>query len=149
MFGFLLATAAQVANSVSPPRPFEPLGKLVGHCWRAVVGKDTIDRHCFETIYGGMHIKDDHVVTSGGQAVYSGETIYSSERGALTFVYINSLGGVGRGTATQSKDGLAFQLRMRATPTSKTEPSRTTWHFTNSGFDVVSGSEIHRFSRDD
>src|SRR5689334_8436315 len=73
MFAILLLTAAQVASPALPPTAFEPLAKLVGHCWRAVIGKDTTDRHCFEAIYGGTHIKDAHVVSAGGRAVYSGE----------------------------------------------------------------------------
>jgi len=149
MFAILLLTAAQVASTALPPTAFEPLAKLVGHCWRAVIGKDTTDRHCFEAIYGGTHIKDAHVVSAGGRAVYSGETIYSAEGSAITFVYVNSLGGVGRGTATQATDGLAFRLTMRATPASKSEESRTSWHFTKGGFDVVSGSETRSFNRDD
>ena len=149
MLGILLAAAAQVANPAPSPPAFAPLGQLVGHCWRAIVGNDTVDRHCFESIFGGTHIRDAHVVKARGRAVYSGETIYSAERGALTFVYINSLGGVGRGIATQSKSGLAFDLTMRATSASKIERSHTTWHFRNSGFDAISGSEIHRFDRDD
>lgn len=86
MFSMLFAATVPIASPSLPPRSFEPLERLVGHCWRAMVAKDATDRHCFKAIYGGTHIKDAHVVTANGRPVYSGETIYSAEGSALTFV---------------------------------------------------------------
>lgn len=108
----LAAISFSVIAPGAPPAR-ESIEKLVDHCWSAQLAEGVVDRHCFLAMYGGMHIKDEHVVTRNGQPVYSGETVYSVGVGALTFVYFNSLGGVGRGTVTRNGNHLYFRMRTR------------------------------------
>lgn len=94
----LFAAAALAADAPPTLRPrLEPLGFLVGHCWRGHFASGEVDTHCFETAYDGQHVRDRHEVT-GGRGVYRGETLYSAEPGGVTYTYWNSLGGVSRGT---------------------------------------------------
>lgn len=86
----------------------EPLGFLVGHCWRGEFAGGEVDTHCFESVYDGQHVRDRHEVT-GGQGVYRGETIYSADpSGAVSFTYWNSQGGVSRGSMREQADRLDF-----------------------------------------
>ncbi len=78
---------------------FSGLEQLIGHCWQAAFpdGK-RVDTHCFSEVYGGVHIKDEHVVCGPG-APYYGETWYSVDRkdSNITFRYFNSIGGYSEG----------------------------------------------------
>jgi hypothetical protein len=74
------------------------------------------DRHCFERILGGTHIRDRHEVQDGGRTVYAGETTYSLDGDSVVFTYLNSLGGVGRGTVSEKNELLRFAGSMRASP---------------------------------
>jgi hypothetical protein len=112
----LLAIAA-LALAQPGLRMFEP---LVGHCWQGEApGGAGTDTHCFEAVYGGEHVRDRHTVLVGGNAVYSGETLYSVEGDRVSFTYWNSLGGVGRGNARRKSDAIDFTGSMRQ------DPSRT------------------------
>jgi uncharacterized protein YndB with AHSA1/START domain len=104
--------AAALAAADAPPvlrSGLEPLGFLVGHCWRGAFDRTgQHDTHCFESVYGGQHIRDRHEVT-GGESVYAGETFYSTDGSdGVAFTYFNSLGGVSRGTMRPAPDGLNF-----------------------------------------
>jgi uncharacterized protein YndB with AHSA1/START domain len=99
MITTLIAAAALAADAPPTLRPgLEPLGFLVGHCWRGRFASGEVDTHCFETAYDGQHVRDRHEVT-GGRGLYRGETLYSADgSGAVSYTYWNSLGGVSRGT---------------------------------------------------
>ncbi len=107
----MLSMFAAAALAAEPPalRPgLEPLGFLVGHCWRGRFASGEEDTHCFEAVYDGQHVRDRHEVT-GGAAVYRGETLYSAEPGgAVAFTYWNSSGGVSRGTMRPEAERLSF-----------------------------------------
>jgi uncharacterized protein YndB with AHSA1/START domain len=110
MLGLLIATAAAAAQQ--PPalrQGLEPLGFLVGHCWRGEFARTgERDTHCFERVYDGQHVRDRHEVT-GGERVYRGETLYSADpSGAVSYTYWNSLGGVSRGTMRPEPERLNF-----------------------------------------
>jgi uncharacterized protein YndB with AHSA1/START domain len=108
----ILATLAALALADPPLRAeLRPLEFLVGHCWEGTLPDGKSDRHCFESVYGGQHIRDHHVVSaqSGGPGVYSGETFYSAAgNGRLAFVYFNSIGGVSQGSLGAEPDRLNF-----------------------------------------
>lgn len=136
--------AAVAAALLAQLSPFEP---LVGSCWSFHQHGGIKDRHCFEAVYGGKHVRDRHVVTSGPNAVYEGETLYSVEAGQVVFTYWNSLGGVGRGTMS-AKDGLlSFRLRMRGSPDAEAKDVATVWRVAPDGYEVIDG-DTHRFRRD-
>ncbi len=89
---------------------FSGLMPLVGQCWQATFpdGKK-IDTHCFSSVYGGMFIKDQHVVC-GGEQPYYGETWYAHDQpsGTVNYRYYNSLGGVSDGTVEFKPMQLVF-----------------------------------------
>jgi hypothetical protein len=112
----LAASAAFCAAASAPaagqglPAGLDPLGFLVGHCWRGEFqARKQVDTHCFEPVYGGKHIRDRHEVT-GGKDIYRGETIYSwnAALGRVEYTYWNSLGGVSRGTMVPKGGALDF-----------------------------------------
>ncbi len=78
---------------------FNTLEQLRGHCWQAPFpdGK-RIDTHCFSDVFGGAHLKDEHIVCGPGEPYY-GETWYSAEGkdSTVTFRYFNSLSGFSQG----------------------------------------------------
>lgn len=104
----MFAAAALAADAPPALRPgLEPLGFLVGHCWRGRFASGEVDTHCFDTAYDGQHVRDRHEVT-GGARLYRGESLYSVEPGGVTYTYWNSLGGVSRGTMRPEAGGLDF-----------------------------------------
>lgn len=109
----ILTTLAALALADPPLRAeLRPLEFLVGHCWEGTLPDGKTDRHCFESAYGGQHVRDHHVVGATAAApggVYSGETFYSaSGNGRLAFVYFNSIGGVSQGSLGAEPDRLNF-----------------------------------------
>lgn len=107
------ALRARFARSPAAPPPLraelEPLRFLVGHCWRGEFRNGAVDTHCFESVYGGQHIRDRHEVKGEG-APYAGETIYSWDGAAkqVGYTYWNSSGGVSRGTMAPKGEALDF-----------------------------------------
>ena len=143
LFSMLLASAA------TQPARLAPLQDFVGHCWIAVIGEGTTDRHCFEPLYSGAHVRDRHAVMRGEQTLYAGETVYSAEGDRISFTYWNSLGGVGRGEASAQNGVLTFRMTMRATPDAAPQPIISTWHKLADGYETTSGGVTRRFRRDD
>lgn len=105
----IVALAALLSAAQPQLRPeLAPLAFLVDHCWEGTLPDGKRDRHCFEAVYGGQHIRDHHVVGPGA-GVYSGETFYSAAgTGRVAFVYFNSIGGVSQGTLGAEPDRLNF-----------------------------------------
>ncbi len=109
----MISTLMALALAAEPPalrQGLEPLGFLVGHCWRGEFpGSREQDTHCFEAVYDGQHVRDRHEVT-GGRAVYRGESLYSWDgaAGAVAYTYLNSQGGVSRGTMRPGPEQLDF-----------------------------------------
>ena len=126
MIGTLMALA--LAADAPALRPgLEPLGFLVGHCWRgefAPGGEQ--DVHCFEAVYDGQHVRDRHEVT-GGRGVYRGETLYSVDSGAVGYTYWNSQGGVSRGTVRAGADRLDFGDETYRSPDGREARISTFW----------------------
>ena len=113
-----LILLASAAGPIAQPR-LAPFAPLVGHCWAGPVpGNPGTDRHCFESVYGGQHIRDRHVVTVGASDVYEGETLYSVKGSQVVFTYWNSLGGFGTGTAVFAGNEWRFKGSIHATPSS-------------------------------
>jgi hypothetical protein len=113
MIGLALLLAVQ-----PDPRPvdlsaFKP---FLGACWRTNFTPMVQDTHCFETMYGGAHVRDRHEVQDKGKSIYAGETIYSADGPDLVFTYFNSLGGVGLGKVGTSERSLGFTGTMRPAP---------------------------------
>jgi hypothetical protein len=128
--------------------PLQPWSALVGHCFAGpapVAG--AIDKHCFESVYGGQHIRDRHVVTDNGRAVYEGESIYSARGGQVIFTYWNSLGGLGTGEAVVAGDEWRFSGTIHATASSAEQPMTATWTMVPEGYRVTEGKESPRLFR--
>ena len=109
-FAYLKAHFGTAAAVPAPLRAeLEPLRFLLGHCWRGEFEGGAVDTHCFESVYGGQHVRDRHEVTGKG-APYRGETLYSWDGSAkrVGYTYWNSSGGVSRGSMMAKPDGLDF-----------------------------------------
>jgi hypothetical protein len=145
----VLALAATSASFAQPP--LQPLAALVGHCFAGPApGNSGIDRHCFESVYGGQHVRDRHVVTVDGRDVYAGETVYSAKGPQIIFTYWNSLGGLGTGDAMIAGEEWKFSGTIHATATSAEQPMTATWKIVPDGYQVSEGAEVSRlFKRTD
>jgi hypothetical protein len=143
MIASILLLAAAPSTLAEPP--LQPLASLVGHCWigPAPVPNAT-DRHCFETVFGGQHVRDRHVVTAGGRDVYAGETIYSAKGPQVIFTYWNSLGGLGTGTASLAGDEWRFSGTIHATAAGAEQPMTASWKMLPGGYQVNEGSDKPR-----
>lgn len=144
----MIALLAAVSLAQAPLQPWAP---LIGHCFAGpapVVGG--IDKHCFESIYGGQHIRDRHVVTENGKPVYEGESLYSAKGSQVIFTYWNSLGGLGTGEAVIAGDEWQFSGTIHATATDGDQPMTATWTMVPGGYQVIEGKEPPRlFKRTD
>jgi uncharacterized protein YndB with AHSA1/START domain len=105
LIAMLAIAAAQTAPPV-PPRPFQGMEFLVGHCWQGTFSDGKTDTHCFEPVYGGRFVRDRHEVTGG----YAGETLYAWEpaQNRASYTYWASSGGISRGTMRNDNGTLVF-----------------------------------------
>lgn len=106
----LLGGPAARAGDAMPAEPLAPLAFLAGYCWNGTLAnRKTTDEHCYEWVYGGKFLRDRHVVR-GGEQPYPGETLYfwDSEAKQIAYLYLNSDGGVSRGTLTVEGEKLLF-----------------------------------------
>ena len=114
---------------------------LLGHCWQAQLSPSDVDTHCFSDMWNGAHVRDRHVVTHDGKAVYEGETIYSFDGHAIAFAYVNSMGGVGGGTARGEGSTIAFGGSMRARPESTPQSFKAEWRLLEDGYEVLTDGD--------
>ena len=143
----MLALAASAFAPASSLTVFEP---LIGSCWRAQIAPGTTDTHCFEPMYERAHVRDRHEVHAGGKTVYAGETVYSLEGRAVSFTYVNSLGGVGRGSVAKGGNRLRFDGTMRASPDAQAQPIATEWTLVDrNAYETrdSSSAKVTRFNR--
>ena len=132
----MIAIFAAAAAFAQPA--LQPWSALTGHCWRGPApGNSGIDTHCFESIYGGQHIRDRHVVTNDGRAVYEGETLYSVHGPQVVFTYWNSLGGFGTGPAVISGSDWRFGGTIHARPPSSEQPMAAHWKVGADGYEIL------------
>jgi hypothetical protein len=130
----LAAQAAAVA-----PAGLTPFDPFVGSCWATDFSATLQDVHCFETMYGGAHVRDRHEVKENGKIIYAGETIYSRNGKGLSFTYFNSLGGIGRGTVEPGGSTLRFKGSMRGSPDKPPQQIDSEWRILdNAHYDVRS-----------
>lgn len=124
---------AAAANSAALAEPLAPLQFLAGQCWQAPVADGSqVDRHCFEPMYGGKHLRDRHVVTNAkGEVTYAGETIYAFNGKAkrIEFAYFSSDGGVSYGSVSEKDGGrlLDFGEEVFAGPDGRELKISTEW----------------------
>ncbi len=94
--------------SAALAEPLAPLDFLASYCWQGSIGDGSrIDKHCFEPMYDGKHLRDRHVVTdAAGKVTYEGETIYAFNGKArrIEYAYFSSDGAVSYGSVS-AKDG--------------------------------------------
>jgi hypothetical protein len=134
----LLALAAAASSQPALAQAaLQPWSAFVGQCWSGPApGGKAVDVHCFDSVYGGQHVRDRHEVRVGDKVVYAGETLYSVEGEAVTFIYWNSLGGVGHGKASADGPKLSFSGEMRATPTGASQGFTATWRKLDGAYEV-------------
>jgi hypothetical protein len=137
MLELLIAAGAASVGTIAEA-PLRPWAALVGHCWVGEApGGAGNDKHCFESVYGGEHIRDRHVVTVAGKEVYAGESIYSAKGPQVTFTYWNSLGGLGTGTAIVTGDEWRFNGTIHATAAGTEQPMSAVWKIVPGGYEVL------------
>jgi len=99
--------------------PLAPISFWAGHCFKGTFadGKQT-DQHCFTWVYEGKVLRDRHVVNNPGKPDYIGETVYywDPEANKIAFLYYENAGGISRGTAEPSADGMIFPATKYAAP---------------------------------
>lgn len=135
----MLALAAALAGASVPNAQagLQPWAYLVGHCWAGPApGPGGTDKHCFESVYGGQHVRDRHVVTVGGHEVYAGESLYSVHGPKVVFTYWNSIGGLGTGEAAFASGAWTFSGTIHATPEDGETPMTATWKQVDGGYEV-------------
>lgn len=149
MIASTLLLAAASANLAQPS--LQPWAPLVGHCFSGPAPvPGAIDKHCFESVYGGQHVRDRHVVTVDGRAVYEGETVYSVHGPKVIFTYWNSLGGLGTGEADLRTDRWQFSGTIHAKPESSEQPMTATWTLLPDGYEAAGeGGPPRLFKRAD
>ncbi len=154
------ALKARFAKAAPAPlrAELEALRFLLGHCWRGEFKNGSIDVHCFESAYGGQHVRDRHEVTGPG-APYRGETLYSWDAAAkrVGYTYWNSSGGVSRGTMAAKGDSLDFGDQIYTGADGRKTTISTLWRkvgadayetVSTSGADPT-GSRVVRYKRVD
>ncbi len=106
----LLALTAGSAGA-EPIAALQPMAFLAGHCWTGEFpgGKQT-DEHCFAWLYDGKALRDTHTVRAPGRPDYVGETTYYWDPATkrVSFLYIENLGGISRGSMESAGDTLVF-----------------------------------------
>ena len=102
---------AGTAGAVEPPELLKPMAFLAGHCWKGTFadGKKT-DEHCFSWLYDGLALRDTHTVRALGKPDFTGESTYyvDSVGHRVEFLYLESSGGVSRGTVEGQPEALLF-----------------------------------------
>ena len=147
MLATLIAAALQASMAAPAPAApqlregLEPLAFLVGHCWRGRFPDGSEDTHCFESVYGGQHVRDRHEVTGGAQP-YRGETLYSwdSRASVVTYTYWNSSGGVSRGTMRAADGRLEFGDETYTDRQGRRATISTQWRLDGEGYEAVTAS---------
>jgi uncharacterized protein YndB with AHSA1/START domain len=157
-FEAMKARFARTGAAPTVRAELSPLGFLVGHCWRGEFRNGAVDTHCFESVYGGRHVRDRHEV-KGPDGPYSGESLYSWNAAAkqVEYTYWNSLGGVSRGTMTGRPDGLDFGDQTYVGSDGRKVAISTRWRKVGAdAYETVSrstndptGSGVVRYSRVD
>jgi hypothetical protein len=107
----MLLVAVSPACASSPPEALRPMAFLADHCWKGAFpdGRQT-DEHCFQWVAGGQALRDVHTVRTPGKPDYIGDTTYFVDPAThqATFVYVENLGGVSRGTLHAESGVLVF-----------------------------------------
>lgn len=121
--------------------------KLLGTCAVATLPSGAQDKHCFSGLYGDAHVEDRHTVSVAGKPEYEGLSIYSENDQGLTFIYVNSAGGAGTGTASVQSGAMSYTMQMRADTQTALQSFSGTWVFREDGYDVeVPGQPTRRYT---
>lgn len=113
VIGVALAATLWIGGATAQearPRPLAPLDGFAG-CWRgAFQGAPAMtDERCFAPMLDGRYVRDTHTVR-GGPMPYAGESVFAWDPGSqrIAYAYYASDGGMSRGFADATGDGLAF-----------------------------------------
>ena len=156
LIALLLAAAQAAAQPPGAKGPLAMFDRLAGSCWTtnfvpvnaSIPSGDSLDTHCFSVLYDGQYVRDAHRVTRQGQVIYRGETTYSRDGEQVEFVYLNSLGGVSRGTAIASPEGIQFTSIYRAPGEEKPKEIASRWRWSGpDSYDVWDDDNWIRYSR--
>jgi hypothetical protein len=113
MRALFLAAALAAFTSLGANAQTSPLAPMefFKGCWHgAFAGSTTVtDERCFAPMLGGAYVRDTHVI-HGAPAPYGGEAIYAYDAQAhrIGVTYYASDGGIERGFADPTGQGLSF-----------------------------------------
>ncbi len=99
--------AAGGASASAVRAELKPFEFLVGSCWTGTFPNGTsTDTHCFEPVYGGLFVRDRHIVR-GAKTPYEGESIHAwdAQQKKLVFTYWASSGDISTGTSEPQASG--------------------------------------------
>jgi uncharacterized protein YndB with AHSA1/START domain len=106
LLGFFRPGNQQTLDHLVARHGLFPLDFLVDHCWRGTLPQGGDDTHCFKA--GNGKVIDRHNVIKDGKSVYSGDTVYAYQGGAIHFTYTSMDGGIEKGVVGATPDGLDF-----------------------------------------
>jgi hypothetical protein len=107
----LALVACVSAEAQAPVQPVDVFAGLAGSCWKADIGEDLTDTHCFSVAVGGKLVMDVHKVRSrSGGVGYEGVTLYRLEKASVTvrYEYYTSNGELMTGTARRDGQTIRF-----------------------------------------
>ena len=106
---------AQTAGSAPLASYLQPMGWLVGSCWRGTFSNRPAvsDEHCFQPMLNGKFIRDRHVVR-GDSVPYEGESVYGWDprQRAVVFTYYALPGFTMTGRAVFADSVITFPNTM-------------------------------------
>ncbi len=137
----LLTTVTVCADENTALRAeMEPFQFLVGFCWSRPFGQPQTNVHCFEPVYGGLHLRQrtTRSANSTGDYVVQEERIYSWTTSKISYVFWNSAGDQGTGTVAASVGYIEFpEWSFTDSYGNKVTTSRVWENITARGFDAL------------
>jgi len=139
----LLTTASVYADKNTVLRAeMESFQFLVGFCWSRPFGQPQTNVHCFEPVYGGLHLRQrtTRSANSTGDYVVQEERIYSWNlpTSKISYVFWNSAGDQGTGTVAASAGYIEFSERSFTDSYGNKVTTSFVWeNITARGFDAL------------
>jgi hypothetical protein len=126
-----------LALLIAAAAPLQPLSFLAGHCFKGPVSATDVDEHCFTWAQQGKALRDVHTVRGPSHPDFTGETLYywDSAQNRIEYLYVESAGGIMRGTVVPESGALAFPSTAFVAD-GKAMTLRTRWTLFDGGYEA-------------